>query len=173
MVKRLLSYERVAVFAEFKSEEKQLADLSNLDVNTKSLPFQASWPIALPNTTRPFQVFWGGDAGNQGDGIRSAWAQQFPDIPLNLTITLSKYADTRLDEAFYEGVEVPADVVALQTLHDFPRWKSQNRLLFYKPANWEDLLVDERDADGAFLAFAICELFDGLVDDCFGADFCG
>ncbi|KAK4499270.1 hypothetical protein PRZ48_009783 [Zasmidium cellare] len=108
------------------------------------------------NSTRPLQVFWGGDAGDQGDGIRTAWAQQFPDIPLNLTVILSKYADTRLDEAFYEGTEYPVvDVAALQTLRDFPRWKTQNRLVYYKPANWEDLLANENDPDGAFLAFSI------------------
>lgn len=129
-----------------------------VDNRTLSEIYAAARREHSSNTTRPFQVFWGGDAGSQGDGIRSAWAQQFPDIPLNLTVILSKYADTRLDEAFYEGTEEPpADVVALQTLRDFPKWKTQNRLVYYKPANFEDVLINERDADGAFLAFAVCE----------------
>lgn len=135
-------------------------------IDNRTLPqiYAAARHERSSNTTRPLQVFWGGDAGSQGDGFRKAWAQQFPDIPLNLTVMLSKYGDVRLDEAFYRGDELPAaDVVSFQTLQDFPRWKGQNRLMFYKPSSFEDILVDEKDADGAFMVWAICELSSYMV----------
>lgn len=103
----------------------------------------------------PLRVLHGGDAGSQGDGYRAAWAKAFPDIPLHLTILLSKYHDVHLDQAHFNGENI-GDVVALQTLHDFPRWKSRGRLLWYKPKHFEDLLRNEKDPDGAFLPTSVC-----------------
>lgn len=108
------------------------------------------------NTSRPLQVFWGGDAGDQGEAVRSGWKERFPDIPLNLTVDLSKYHDGRADKAFYEGKHV-ADIAVLQTLQDFPRWKSQNRLLYYKPREFDDVFNGEKDFDGAWLGLFNCE----------------
>lgn len=93
-------------------------------------------------------------AGSQGDGVRSAWEARFPDIKLNLTVDLSKYHDNRIDRAFYEQKHV-VDVAVLQTLQDFPRWKQENRLLFYKSNTFMDLLGGEKDLDGAFLPVQI------------------
>lgn len=131
----------------------------NVPIDTRSLDeiyAAAKAERASSGISQPLQVLFGGDAGSQGDGVRKAWAEQFPDIPLNLTVALSKYHDVRLDQAFYEGQHV-ADVVALQTLQDFPRWKAANRLMLYKPATFEDILVDEKDPDGAYMPFAICK----------------
>lgn len=129
---------------------------------------QATYPAQIPIETRTLseiyasarqesgtlQVFWGGDAGNQGDSIRSAWAELFPDVKLNLTVDLSKYHDNRIDRAHLEGIHV-ADVAVLQTLQDFRRWKQEGKLLRYKPATFEDILEEEKDFDGAWYAEAI------------------
>ena len=93
-------------------------------------------------------------AGSQGDGVRSAWKARFPNVVLNLTVDLSKYHDGRIDRAYYEGTHV-ADVAVLQTLQDFPRWKAENKLSYYKPMNFEDLLANEKDLDGAYLPIQI------------------
>lgn len=107
------------------------------------------------NTSQPLQVAWGGDAGEQGDSVRQAWKQRFPELPLNLTVDLSKFHNGRIDRAFYQG-EHSADVAFLQTLQDFPRWKAQNRLLYYKPAEFNDIFNGEKDADGAWLGLFNC-----------------
>ena len=75
-------------------------------------------------------------------------------MTLNLTVDLSKYHDGRIDRAYYENTHI-ADVAALQTLQDFPRWKSENRLSYYKPSNFDDLLENEKDFDGAYLPIQI------------------
>ncbi|KAB8232482.1 hypothetical protein ETB97_000868 [Aspergillus alliaceus] len=95
----------------------------------------------------------GGDAGNQNDAIIQAFQKRFPDIQLNWTVDLSKYHTARIDRGFYADNQT-TDVVILQTLHDFPRWKEQNRLLYYKPSVWNDIYASERDPDGAYLPIA-------------------
>ncbi|KAA8645500.1 hypothetical protein EYZ11_005056 [Aspergillus tanneri] len=101
----------------------------------------------------PLIVSSGGDAGNQNDETIRAFQKRFPEIQVNWTVDLSKYHDSRIDRQFYTGKET-TDVVILQTLHDFPRWKEQNRLLYYKPAMWNDIYASERDPHGAYLPIA-------------------
>ena len=104
-------------------------------------------------------------AGSQGDGVRSAWKARFPNVVLNLTVDLSKYHDSRVDRAYYEGTHV-ADVAVLQTLQDFPRWKSQNKLSYYKPMNFDDLLANEKDLDGAYLPIQISAMLSPSHKNC-------
>ncbi|KAL9036846.1 MAG: hypothetical protein Q9214_005956, partial [Letrouitia sp. 1 TL-2023] len=83
-------------------------------------------------------------------GTIEGFQKRFPLIDLNLTVDFSKYHDSRIDRAFYAGNE-DIDIAALQTLQDFSRWKAQNRLVFYKPQNFLDLVNGEKDFDGAWL----------------------
>ncbi len=79
-------------------------------------------------------IYAGGDLANSGSGAgaRTAFRQRFPLIDLNLIVDYSKYHDVRVDNQFETDTLVP-DLVQLQTLHDFTRWKRQGRLLHYKP----------------------------------------
>ncbi|GAB7365971.1 hypothetical protein MBLNU230_g7299t1 [Neophaeotheca triangularis] len=121
-------------------------------VETRSLEdiYAAAQEEAATNGSNPLQVAWGGDGGRQGQGVRDMWAARFPDIPLNLTVDLSKFHDGRQDIAFYEGRH-KNDIAVLQTLQDFPRWKAQNRLMYYKPREFDDIFNGEKDPDGAWL----------------------
>lgn len=129
---------------------------ANVPLESRSLDeiYEAAKKEAGANS-QPLQVAWGGDAGTQGDSVRKAWKQRFPDIPLNLTVDLSKFHNGRIDTAFYQG-EHSADVAFLQTLQDFPRWKNQNRLLYYKPAEFNDIFNGEKDPDGAWWGLFNC-----------------
>ena len=124
----------------------QAAYPAQVQVDTRSLD---EIYAAARQESGPLQVFWGGDEGSQGSSVRSAWAQQFPDVKLNLTVDPSKYHDNRIDRAHLEGIHV-ADVAVLQTLQDFRRWKQEGKLLSYKPATFEDILQEEKDFDGAW-----------------------
>lgn len=42
------------------------------------------------------------------------------------------------------------DSVILQTLHDYPRWKSEDVLLQYKPLGWDSIYEEFRDDDGYY-----------------------
>jgi hypothetical protein len=80
----------------------------------------------------------------------NAFRAQFPDISINITADLSKYADSRIDRSYIEGKPF-IDVSILQTVHDFARWDKQQRLLHYKPPNYGDINLAIKHIDGAFL----------------------
>lgn len=123
----------------------------NIPIDTRSInEIYAAARQEYSSVQKPLQVFSGGDAGSQGDAIRTAWKANFPDIPLNFTVDLSKYHDSRVDRAYLYNESI-ADVVLLQVLSDFPRWKKENRLLYYKPPSFADILEEWKDSDGAYL----------------------
>ena len=98
-------------------------------------------------------VYAGGDLADSGSGAgaRTAFRQRFPEIDLQLIVDYSKYHDVRVDNQLATGTLVP-DVVQLQTLQDFTRWKREGRLLHYKPAGFGKLYKKFRDPDGAWIA---------------------
>ncbi|MEU9331113.1 ABC transporter substrate-binding protein [Streptomyces canus] len=101
-------------------------------------------------------VYAGGDLADSGSGAgaRTAFRQRFPEIDLTLIVDYSKYHDVRVDNQFATDTLVP-DVIQLQTLHDFTRWKREGRLLRYKPAGFSKLHKKFRDPDGAWTAAAV------------------
>ncbi|ORX97672.1 hypothetical protein K493DRAFT_300341 [Basidiobolus meristosporus CBS 931.73] len=75
-------------------------------------------------------VFAGGDLPNAGSDIVKAFESKFPGTMLNITTDLSKYHNQLIDTQLARGGDaLEPDVTHLQTLHDFPRWKSQGALL--------------------------------------------
>jgi ABC-type Fe3+ transport system substrate-binding protein len=98
-------------------------------------------------------VYAGGDLANSGSGAgaRTAFRQRFPEIDLQLIVDYSKYHDVRVDNQLATDTLVP-DVVQLQTVQDFTRWKREGRLLHYKPAGFSKLYKKFRDPDGAWIA---------------------
>ncbi|MFF7073006.1 ABC transporter substrate-binding protein [Streptomyces pseudovenezuelae] len=101
-------------------------------------------------------VYAGGDLANSGSGAsaRTAFRARFPEIDLQLIVDYSKYHDVRIDNQFATDTLVP-DVVQLQTLQDFTRWKHEGRLLHYKPAGFSKLYKKFRDSDGAWISAAV------------------
>ncbi|KOV51130.1 ABC transporter substrate-binding protein [Streptomyces sp. AS58] len=107
-------------------------------------------------------LYQGGDVDGQAAGVRTAWAAAFPDVELTVVVDYSKYHDVRVDHQLATGTLVP-DVVQLQTLQDFTRWKRQGKLLHYKPAGFSEVHRGFKDPDGAWTAlmvFAFSFLYD-------------
>jgi len=94
-------------------------------------------------------VYAGGDSPTQNEGTRQAFAQQFPNVQIAIRTDLSKYHDARIDNQIARGRLEP-DVAQLQTLQDFDRWKRQGHLLPYKPAGWDAVYSQFKDAGGAY-----------------------
>jgi ABC-type Fe3+ transport system substrate-binding protein len=94
-------------------------------------------------------VYAGGDTATQQDGNKTAFEQAFPGVTLNVIVDYSKFHDARLDNQLTTDTLVP-DVVQLQTLQDFPRWKRQGALLSYKPAGFAKVHPAFKDPDGAW-----------------------
>ncbi len=103
-------------------------------------------------------VYAGGDTPTQQDQARYGFLAQFPKMDLNMVVDLSKVQDARVDAQLSSG-RVIADVVELQTLDDFPRWKREGALRQYKPLAFEKVRPQFKDEDGYYtgvvvLAFA-------------------
>ncbi|GAA3825869.1 ABC transporter substrate-binding protein [Streptomyces phyllanthi] len=99
-------------------------------------------------------LYQGGDVDGQAAGVRTAFGSRFPGIDLTVVVDYSKYHDVRVDNQLATGTLVP-DVVQLQTLQDFTRWKRQGRLLRYKPAGFSKVHKGFRDPDGAWTALMV------------------
>ena len=112
----------------------------------------------------PLIVASGGDAQAQWDTFRSFFMKRFPKIKLDLTVDFSKYHDCRADRAHAKG-EHYADVIFLQALHDYPRWKAEGRLLLYKPPNHKNIYPSHKDHDGAYYGAAVWSFGKFLYDN--------
>ncbi|KAG7375406.1 hypothetical protein PHYPSEUDO_001466 [Phytophthora pseudosyringae] len=99
-------------------------------------------------------MYHGGDTPTQQDRLQQAFSQRFPEINFTLIVDYSKYHDVRIDNQLETDTLVP-DLVALQTLHDFPRWAKAGELLEYKPANFSQIHESLREKDGAWLAYTL------------------
>ncbi|GLH96594.1 ABC transporter substrate-binding protein [Phytohabitans aurantiacus] len=99
-------------------------------------------------------VYAGGDTPTQQDGTKAAFLSRFPDMKLTIVVDYSKYHDARIDNQLATGTLVP-DVVQLQTLQDFTRWKKAGVLRPYKPAGFSAVHKGLKDHDGAWVAIAV------------------
>ncbi|MGW1619403.1 ABC transporter substrate-binding protein [Streptomyces sp. NPDC002172] len=98
-------------------------------------------------------VYAGGDTPTQQDATKAAFLKRFPEIDLTIVVDYSKYHDVRIDNQLATGTLVP-DVVQLQTLQDFVRWKEQGELLPYRPAGFGKVHSGFKDPQGAWVAVA-------------------
>jgi ABC-type Fe3+ transport system substrate-binding protein len=99
-------------------------------------------------------VYAGGDVASQQAGTVAGFQAQFPDIKLTMVVDYSKFHDVRVDNQFATGTLVP-DVIHLQMVQDFPRWKAEGRLLAYKPAGFSKVYDQFKDPDGAWVAINV------------------
>ncbi|MDX2948089.1 MULTISPECIES: ABC transporter substrate-binding protein [Streptomyces] len=96
-------------------------------------------------------VYAGGDWKDQQDETKDAFEKRFPGVEIEMVVDYSKYHDARVDNQLATDSLVP-DVVQLQTLQDFERWKRQGVLLPYRPAGFGKVHNRFKDADGAWIA---------------------
>lgn len=94
-------------------------------------------------------VYAGGDTAGQQDGMKSAFESRFPGMTLDVIVDYSKFHEARIDNQIATKSLVP-DVVQIQTLQNFPRWKREGRLLPYKPIGWSKVYPAFKDKDGAY-----------------------
>ncbi|THV41471.1 ABC transporter substrate-binding protein [Glycomyces buryatensis] len=94
-------------------------------------------------------IYAGGDKPGQADYLRDAFEEKFPEINANVIVDFSKNHDARIDNQVAEG-KVVADVAHLQTIDDFPRWKSEGVLEQYRPVGWDHVYDEVKDPDGYY-----------------------
>lgn len=99
-------------------------------------------------------VYAGGDTIDQQDGNANAFRSRFPKMKLHMNVDFSKFQQARIDLQLQSDT-LEADVVQLQELQNFPRWKSEGVLQFYKPRNFTKVYKNFRDHDGAWVGICV------------------
>ncbi|WP_338778589.1 extracellular solute-binding protein [Streptomyces sp. DG1A-41] len=94
-------------------------------------------------------VYAGGDKPGQADYLKDAFVKKFPKMKVDIVVDFSKNHDARVDNQIAEH-HVVADVVHLQTVDDFPRWKKEGVLQKYKPVGWDKVFDQIKDKDGYY-----------------------
>ncbi|KPM46313.1 hypothetical protein AK830_g135 [Neonectria ditissima] len=123
----------------------QLASTSNTKLEERSLDKIYE---AVQKESGALNVVFGGSAQAAAEPLINAFQKRFPEVSVNISVQLSKYADSRIDRSYL--AESPyVDVAILQTVNDFPRWEKQGLLLHYKPINFDDVNLAIKHIDGA------------------------
>ncbi|KAG7401939.1 hypothetical protein PHYBOEH_009519 [Phytophthora boehmeriae] len=99
-------------------------------------------------------LYHGGDVSTQQDALHKAFTTAFPKLNFTIVVDYSKFHDVRVDNQLETDSLVP-DVVALQTLQDFPRWAKEDKLLRYKPKGFSEIHEPLKDSGGAWMAYKI------------------
>ncbi|KAL9630316.1 MAG: hypothetical protein Q9164_006481 [Protoblastenia rupestris] len=99
-------------------------------------------------------VWHGGATTDQEASLKKAFEGRFPGVILNVTVDASYHAEEYINNQLANG-NLYVDTAMLQTSHDYPRWKKQRALLYYKPLNFDNLHKPFRDYDGAYYAYII------------------
>lgn len=98
----------------------------------------------------------------QQDGTKKAFEEKFPGVTLDVVVDYSKFHEARIDNQIATKTLVP-DIVQIQTLQNFPRWKKEGVLQPYKPIGWDKVYRAFKDADGAYTGVFV-DAFSNLVN---------
>lgn len=99
-------------------------------------------------------VYGGGDLPNGSAGTERAFNARFPGMKIRILVDRSKYHAVRIDNQLALG-KLQCDAVHILQINSYDRWKSDGRLLPYKPPGWDQLYPDFRDPDGAYIAVTV------------------
>lgn len=113
-------------------------------------------------------IYAGGDTPDAQDATKQAFVSQFPGIKPTVVVDYSKNHGVRIGNQIATDTLVP-DVVQLQTVQDFTRWKAMGVLRPYKPAGFSALYPQFRDPDGAWVSIAVFA-FSYMYDETLGSD---
>lgn len=103
-------------------KQRKHSSTNELKVETRSLDEIYQAALAEGNST--LIVYSGGITKGSMDSFGKAFEARFPGISVDIVVDYSVYHGPRIDAQLSNGSLVP-DVVHLQTLQDFPRWKEQ------------------------------------------------
>ncbi|CAG7836052.1 unnamed protein product [Allacma fusca] len=119
---------------------------SGKEVETKSL--DELYADALREGGRVI-LYAGGDTPGQQDYFKMLFENRFPGVKLDVIVDYSKFHNGRIENQLANKNLIP-DIIQLQTIQDFPRWKKRGLLLKYKPRGWKSIYEGFKDPDGFY-----------------------
>lgn len=99
-------------------------------------------------------IYGGGSLAGDQDSVKRQFETRFPNTTITFIIDSSNVHRSRINLQLEEKKVIP-DVVQLQTIQDFPRWKKEGVLYNYKPVGWSQVYDGFKDLDGFYTGIFI------------------
>jgi ABC-type Fe3+ transport system substrate-binding protein len=80
--------------------------------------------------------------------------RKFPGLTVSIEGGFSNVLNQRIEQQFKDK-KLAADMVLFQTAQDFVRWKSEGRMLAFKPEGSDAIDKSFKDPDGAFIVWYV------------------
>ncbi|KAL3088464.1 hypothetical protein niasHS_009915 [Heterodera schachtii] len=138
-----------------KQQQKKSHKHGNVGVESRSL--EQLYAAALAEGGK-LVVYAGGDAPRQQDSVKQMFEQRFPNMTLDIPVDYSVNHAPRVNLQMVTPGGVVPDIVSLQTLQEFARWKRLGKLLAYKPRGWDKVYSAFRDPEGYFTGLYVMTL---------------
>lgn len=94
-------------------------------------------------------IYGGGSLAGDQDSVKRQFETRFPNTTVTFIIDSSNVHRSRINLQLEEKKLIP-DVVQLQTIQDFPRWKAEGVLYDYRPIGWNQVYDGFKDRDGFY-----------------------
>jgi ABC-type Fe3+ transport system substrate-binding protein len=108
---------------------------------------------AKAKTEGAFAFYVGGPTA-PWEARAKAFNERYPGIAVSVGGGFSNVLDKKID-AQIAAKKLEVDAAILQTAADFVRWKSEGRLLVFKPGGFDKMDAAFKDTDGAFWATTV------------------
>ena len=98
-------------------------------------------------------IYAGGPVSNY-EPLAREFERKFPGLTVSIEGGFSNVLNQRIEQQFKDK-KLAADLVLFQTAQDFVRWKSEGRMLAFKPEGSEAIDKSFKDPDGAFIVWYV------------------
>ncbi len=98
-------------------------------------------------------IYAGGPVSNY-EPLAREFERKFPGLTVSIEGGFSNVLNQRIEQQFKDK-KLAADMVLFQTAQDFVRWKSEGRMLAFKPEGSEAIDKSFKDPDGAFIVWYV------------------
>ena len=98
-------------------------------------------------------VFYSGGPAAPHENRAKEFMQKYPGIAVSVTGGFSNVLNERIERQIADR-KLEVDMAFFQTVQDFVTWKTQGKLLAFKPEGFDQILPNFRDEDGAYMALS-------------------
>jgi ABC-type Fe3+ transport system substrate-binding protein len=99
-------------------------------------------------------IIYAGGPAAPWDAAAKDFSARYPGMNVSITGGFSNVLDAKINAQLKSG-NLEVDLAVFQTLQDFVRWKSEGRLLNYKPQGFEKIDRSFADATGAYIGVQV------------------
>lgn len=102
---------------------------------------------------KSLMIYAGGPVTNY-EPLAREFERQYPGLSVSIEGGFSNVLNQKIAQQF-KANKLEADMVLFQTAQDFVRWKSEGRMLAFKPPAFDAIDESFKDPDGAFIVWYV------------------